>query len=519
MYTVLPLLLPPTFSPAGGTYTTTQLVTIGEATGGSTIYYTTDGTTPTTSSSVYNGPITVSASETLQAIATKAGYSTSSAASATYTIPLTVSVSTSCYQGSSAASLTMGPINTTGADAIAIAVSSFNVISSVTDNKSNGNAIGLPAASGNSPNNQIFYWNAPAVGSSHTFTVNGNSGLYASACVFVMYGVTGGYSGAQSANAAGYGSSSCQAGSISPGSGQQVVIAGFGTYAPGGVPTLNSSYTVGAYQPGTVGSAYGEAAGYLIQPSGAATNPAWNWSNSATTPGCVIAAFSGGSGVPIAATPTFSPAGGTYATSQTVTISSTVGTTIYYTTNGTTPTTSSSVYGGPITVASSETLEAIAAETGYTTSSAGTAAYTISPVLSTPTFLPIAGNYTTSQTVTISAATSGTTIYYTTNGTTPTTSSPVYGGPITVASSETLEAIAVESGYTTSTAGSAAYTISPVLSTPTFLPIAGNYTTSQTVTISAASGTTIYYTTNGTTPTTSSPSLRRAHYGRLFGDA
>jgi len=80
-----------------------------------------------------------------------------------------------------------------------------------------------------------------------------------------------------------------------------------------------------------------------------------------------------------AATPTFSPAAGTYSSAQTVTISDTTsGATIYYTTNGTTPTTSSSVYTGPIAVPSTETLEAIATATGYSQSAVGTAAYTIS---------------------------------------------------------------------------------------------------------------------------------------------
>jgi N-acetylneuraminic acid mutarotase len=76
----------PTFSPVAGTYTAAQTVTISDATSGATIYYTTNGTTPTTSSTAYSGAITVSSTETLEAIATTTGYSTSAVASAAYTI-------------------------------------------------------------------------------------------------------------------------------------------------------------------------------------------------------------------------------------------------------------------------------------------------------------------------------------------------------------------------------------------------------------------------------------------------
>ena len=124
----------------------------------------------------------------------------------------------------------------------------------------------------------------------------------------------------------------------------------------------------------------------------------------------------------------------------------------------------------------------------------------------------------------ISDATAGATIYYTTNGTTPTTSSPVYAGPITVSATESLEAIAVRNGDTNSAVASAAYTIRTprrTVATPTFTPPAGTYTSAQSVSISdATAGATIYYTTNGTTPTTSSTSLyQRPDYGQHDRDA
>jgi hypothetical protein len=164
-----------------------------------------------------------------------------------------------------------------------------------------------------------------------------------------------------------------------------------------------------------------------------------------------------------AATPGFSPAAGSYTAAQTVTISSaTPAAIIYYTTNGTRPTTSSTVYSGPIDVASSETVKAIAVASGYSNSAVGSSAYTIRPskrVAATPGFSPVAGSYRSAQTVTISSATPSATIYYTTNGTTPTTSSTVYSGPIVVNRSETVKAIAVTSGYSNSTAGSAIFNV------------------------------------------------------------
>jgi hypothetical protein len=74
----------PNFLPVPGTYRTSATVTIADATTGSVIHYTTDGSTPGVGSPAYSAPITLTATTTLKAIAVAAGQSQSSTASGTY---------------------------------------------------------------------------------------------------------------------------------------------------------------------------------------------------------------------------------------------------------------------------------------------------------------------------------------------------------------------------------------------------------------------------------------------------
>ena len=74
--------------------------------------------------------------------------------------------------------------------------------------------------------------------------------------------------------------------------------------------------------------------------------------------------FSGAVAAPPSAAITFSPAAGTYTGSQTVTISGPAGKTLFYTTDGSTPTVASTLYSAPITVAATEEVNVIAAATG-----------------------------------------------------------------------------------------------------------------------------------------------------------
>jgi glucosylceramidase len=167
-----------------------------------------------------------------------------------------------------------------------------------------------------------------------------------------------------------------------------------------------------------------------------------------------------------AATPTFSPVGGTYTSAQSVSLSTTTtGASIYYTTDGTTPTNTSNLYSStkPIAVASTTTINAIAADSpAFLNSNVATATYTINlPVAATPTFSLAPGTYGSAETVNLSDATTGASIYYTTDGSTPTTGSKLYSGssPITFSSTTTINAIAVAAGYTNSAVATATYTL------------------------------------------------------------
>lgn len=89
----------PTFTPDGGAVLAGTEVTIASATEGATIYYTTDGTEPTTASTVYTEAIVVNEALTLKAIAAKEGMENSTVATAEFTIkePAVVSGNTATF--------------------------------------------------------------------------------------------------------------------------------------------------------------------------------------------------------------------------------------------------------------------------------------------------------------------------------------------------------------------------------------------------------------------------------------
>jgi hypothetical protein len=107
-------------------------------------------------------------------------------------------------------------------------------------------------------------------------------------------------------------------------------------------------------------------------------------------------------------TPTFSVPPGSYGSAQTVTISGPAGASIYYTTNGLLPTSSSTLYTGPITVSANTPLQAVAIQSGYTDSLVASASYQIS----TPNVINFANGFSANDGVILAgnAALSGSSI-------------------------------------------------------------------------------------------------------------
>ena len=159
------------------------------------------------------------------------------------------------------------------------------------------------------------------------------------------------------------------------------------------------------------------------------------------------------------AAPLFSSNGGTFGSIQKVSITSaTEGATIYYTTDGSEPTTDSTKYTAVITIDKTTTIKAIAVKDDMENSKVVTAEFTIILPVTAPVISPNGGSFTGSQTVKITCATEGAKIYYTTDGTAPKTSSTFYEKEFTITENTTVRAIAVKEGMTNSAIVSVSFT-------------------------------------------------------------
>ena len=170
------------------------------------------------------------------------------------------------------------------------------------------------------------------------------------------------------------------------------------------------------------------------------------------------------------------------------------GYTIRYTTAGSTPTaTSGTEYTGPVSVTGNWTVKAVVVRYGVVLTEVATKS--VVPVL----YMPVISFDNTTNKVSITCATAGATIYYNTGDgsqAAPTSSSSTYSTPFDVASPTTVKAISTKDSDKSEVA---TLTIGKV-ATPT---IQNNDSNAISIT-STTSGATIYYTTDGSTPTTGS---------------
>ncbi len=303
-------------------------ITITDATAGATIYYTTNGTAPTTASTKYTGAISVTKNETLEAIAVATGYTQSPVTTGVYTVQAATPVASvpgGLYGAGFSVTLTDATPGatiyyTTNGTAPTTASTKYTGPVAISDNV---NLQAMAVANGYA-NSLAGFW---------AYTVH---------AAFPTYSVPGG---------------------IYQNPGISVTISE-------ATPGATVYYTTNGTTPTTSSTKY---TGTAISVT---SNETLN--SIAVAPGYAVSLFAPISYQIRAATPVLSVLGGTYGPLQGVTITdATPGATIYYTLDGSTPTTASKVYSGPLTVTSSEQLNSIAVAPNFYTSYIGGAIYTI----------------------------------------------------------------------------------------------------------------------------------------------
>ncbi|GEM_PF-2100410 len=328
--TATPVVATPTFSPSAGNYSSAQNVTLSTATSGATIYYTLDGSDPASSSTraIYSSAVNISSAKTIKAKAFKTAMTPSVTASAAYTFGTQQNiVPNSGFESGT----TSWAFYTNGTGTFATSSPGYL----------GNNAAKLTISSSGATNIQLYQpalLLAPNTRYLLSFAAYSNYGRDLDVSIIKHVSPYTNYGLSYSANLG----TSWQAFST------EFTTSGF----TGNVSDGRLSFWLAPHA--TAGDIY-----YIDN--------------------VTIATVSTQTAV---ATPTFSPAAGTYSSAQNVAIStSTTGATIRYTLDGTTPTSTSTAYSAPIAVSSSKTIKAKAFKAGMTESAVASATYTISSSL------------------------------------------------------------------------------------------------------------------------------------------
>ncbi len=342
----------PEISPVAGSYDNQVEVTITCATEGATIYYTIDGNDPTTASDVYSAPFTLTADATVKAFASLVDYDDSAIASADYTIvdlnEMPVGMIISEYIEGSGSNKVIEIYNGTGAE---VDLTPYTIKTA---------------------------FNGGDWGTTYDF-----NGTLAAEAVFVIAN-----SGAEAAVLALADATS----GVCNFNGDDTVALCYNDIAIDMIGVFGSD-------PGSswdVAGGAGTTADYTLVRKLTVTEGTTDWALSAGTDEASSQwniypqdtfAYLGSYGVeptPTVATPEFTPAAGSYNDQVVVTITcATDGATIYYTLDGSDPTTGSLVYSSDLTITEDTTVKAFATLVDYDDSAIATAEYTITSITAT----------------------------------------------------------------------------------------------------------------------------------------
>ncbi|MDD2331126.1 MAG: chitobiase/beta-hexosaminidase C-terminal domain-containing protein [Candidatus Cloacimonetes bacterium] len=404
----LPYLPQLTFFPAAGSYTEGQSVSITCSIAGAEIRFTTDGSIPTQTSNLYESPLEVNASFSINAMAFKVGYNPSPLTSASYQISNMVaspifdppggifnsgqSVSISCATPDAIIRYTTNGTDPGTSSAAYINPLSFNADTELRARayKEGMNPSSVCSALYNINLSQVIptpVFDPPAGSYPSTQSVSITCTLSGADIRYTLDGST-------------------------PSQSSQLYT---GPLQISSTSTLKAIAIKTGWIPSSVGSAL-----YTIAPQ--------------------------------CATPTFNPPGGVYSIEQAVSINcSTPEAEIRYTINGSTPTTSSTLYTEPLAISSTLTLKAKAFKTGLSPSNLAITSYSFSyPTLPVPEASPNGGIFLYPESVTLSCSIDGATIRYTTNGLDPNSSSAVYTEQVYIPKNTILKARAYKSGHNAS---------------------------------------------------------------------
>ncbi|BDU51381.1 chitobiase/beta-hexosaminidase C-terminal domain-containing protein [Haliovirga abyssi] len=353
----------PVITPAAGTYTTTQAITITTATTGASIYYTTDGTTPSVASTKYTAAFNITKTTTVKAIAIKDGMDNSDVVTADYIITAEVAKTADlffseyveCAGGNNKA---LEVYNPTDSDIVLRTGDTNNYFMMKLGNTTAGDTWA-------SSNAKPFLF------------ADGNS--IKSGEVFVVYNA-----GADDLNITSTGD-----------------LASTITYYNGNddlalVKDVNHNGTYEADTDKVIdvigkmdGTDWGKDTTLERKATVTTGNTTFNldeWNVLPTNTFDHIGAFTGRTVVLPVINPEFSLASGTYTTTQAITITTaTTGASIYYTIDGTTPSAISTKYTAALNISTTTTVKAIGIKDGLVSSSVVTAVYVID-TNATPTY-------------------------------------------------------------------------------------------------------------------------------------